>query len=169
MAVFLYDTDIADEIIDRVSEGETLNKVCNYEIGGLKREPGEFPRPYTVYQWCNVSSNTYQPEFCERFSLARFAQQSVWVEEMIDIADTPEMGEETTTVEESGSNAQGGFDKERTTTTKKEMYSHRALRINTRARAVAMFNPELWGGKLKRAGDDNDRDNEVRVHGGLYD
>ena len=167
MRIFVYDNEIADEIIDRVSEGETLLKVCNFDAEGNRRQSGEFPRPMTVYNWCNLSANTYHPEFCERFARARFVQQHTWIEEMIDIADEPVFGEETTTVEEDGSTVNGPFDKSRTTTVKKEMLGHRTLRVSTRAKALVMFNPELWGGKLKKAEEDNDRD--IQVHGGLYD
>lgn len=167
MRIYIYDHEIADEIIDRVSEGETLNRVCMFDERGDARVVGEFPRPITVYNWCNPTSNTYHPEFCVRFAEARLAQQWVWVEQTIDISDEKDEAEETTTEEVSGTGAQGSFDKSVTRTVRKDATTHRAMRIATRFKAVAMMNPKLWTDKGAKAKEDDDR--EITVHGGLFD
>lgn len=164
MATFRYNEEIADELCNRVSEGETLLYVCNFDEWGDRREKGTFPRPYTVYAWCSVSAPNYNASFCARFAAARLAQQHFWLEETVDIANTPEYGEEVVE-EEVDQDGEKPYTKTIKRVVKKEMLGHRTLKINARYRAMAMFNPKLWSDKLRAAGEDDD--NDIVITGGL--
>ena len=164
--IFKYDEEIADEICERVSDGETLRYVCKFDDVGFERERGTFPKPNTVYAWTRPSSPTYNADFTIRFAEAQICQQRMWVEETIDIANTPMMGEETTEEEaEADHPEKGASSRSVTRTVKKEMLGHRALQIDTRLKAVKMLNPDLWDNKQKKAEDDQ---REIIVHGGLF-
>jgi len=168
MASFIHNHVILDEIIDRVSNGETLTRVCKFDEGGYERGPGEFPKVGSVLQWTLEASPIYNAEFTVRYAVARIAQQHVWILESKDIADTPEIGEETTeeTVDMDGEKP---YTKTVTRTLKKDMTAHRQMQISTRHRAAAMSNPDLWAAKARSASGLDDDDGEVTVHGGLPD
>lgn len=164
--------ETADEIIERVSNGETLVRVCRVDIHGKPRELKTFPSFYTVRDWADPADSRYRPEFGPRFARARLHQMALWIEETIDIADNIELGIEEyfEEVERLGI-AQGKNTKERTTRRlQKDMTSHRALRIETRFKAAARLNPQMWAERLQSAGEiPNSENSRIVVVGGLPD
>ena len=81
---------VMDEIIDRLSEGETLQSICRCRIsveGGeivkLPRLSGDgFPRPSTVYDW-----EAEDPDFSVRVARARRYGADAIANEALVIAD----------------------------------------------------------------------------------
>lgn len=165
MATFRYDHEVADELCERISEGETLTYICKVDGLGYDRDPGDFPSAGTVYSWCRLTSPLYNEEFCARFSEAMIAGQNIKVWQTIDIASTPEYGEEVTE-EEVDVDGEKAHTKTIKRVVKKEMLGHRTLKINTIYRALEAFNPTLWSNKLRKA--EGDDDNTIVVKGGLY-
>lgn len=161
---FLYDQEIADELCSRVANGEHLPYVCKFDDVGIEREPGSFPTIGTVQSWTRIGASNYNAEFTALFAEAMIIGQHVYVWETLQIADTPEYGEETTeeTVDVDGEKP---YTRTVTRVVKKEMIAHRTLRINTRLKVAAMFNPTLWSDKLRKAEEDG---GDIVVHGGLF-
>ena len=125
-----YDQAIADEICARIAQGETLRAIC--------REEGK-PSHTTVYQWLDDV-----PEFALRFGRARAQGEELIAQECLAIADTPCEGVETTTKADGSIEVRRG-----------DMLGHRKLRIETRLKLLAKWNPKKWGEKLAVGGADD--------------
>ncbi len=72
-ALVKFNETVADQICGRMSEGETLRKVC--------RDPA-MPARSTVYRW--LSKN---PAFANQYAQAREMLVEAWADEIIEIAD----------------------------------------------------------------------------------
>jgi len=166
----LYTEEIADEIIDRMSRGEPVTRIVEFDLNDQPREPGTFPSYMTVYDWADPSyPEQHKPAYALRFARARLAQHRHWVESTVQIAATPEPGIEEV-VEHS---AKFGVSIRRA---KKDMLHHRALRIETQLKAAARMNPQLWSERLQQAEaalkaekDAVDEPNVLIIEGGLPD
>jgi hypothetical protein len=162
----LYSKDVADEILERMIDGETLVHICKYELSGRMRERGEFPNHATVYDWGDPGDGSHIPEFSTRFARAKLAQQRNWVESTVDIARNTQLGIEEI-VEHSTKN---GVSLRRA---RKDMLGHRALQIDTLHKAVARMNPAHWAERLQQvAPSENDQSREppkLIIEGGLPD
>jgi hypothetical protein len=73
-----FSQDLADRICLRLSDGDSLRKICESE---------EMPSKTAVMRWLNSN-----PEFRDHYREAREMQADVWFDEQVDIADeaTPE-------------------------------------------------------------------------------
>lgn len=87
----------------------------------------------TVYDWINADE-----EFAARIARARELGQDAIAEDILQIADTPLLGEET---EES--------DDGRIKTKRGDMLGHRKLQIETRLKLLAKWNPKKYGERLQ--------------------
>lgn len=179
----LYTEELADEIIERVSSGETLINVVRVDENGIPRVPKTFPAYHTIRDWADPADTRYREDFGIRFAKARLHQMHLWVEEIIDIADAPQMGIEelyledrrlgTSTLRRRGPGEDGPeneivFISKRKM--KKDMINHRQLRIETRLRAVARLNPAMWMERLQVTQHNvNAEENQIVVRGGLPD
>lgn len=76
MARSTYTPARAREILRKIANGESLNKVC-----GPNREKG-WPERMTVYNWLHRYD-----EFKRLYLLARRAQADLYLDEVVDIAD----------------------------------------------------------------------------------
>lgn len=115
-----YTEDRAAEICLRLSEGEPLRQICRDE---------HMPAWTTVYNWINEN-----PTFAERIARARELGFDAIAQEALEIADTPEQGEEVT-VKADGSEE----------TKRADMLGHRKLRIETRLKLLAKWDPKRYG------------------------
>lgn len=70
-----FTNEIADLICERMSEGESLRKIC--------AEPG-IPSMSTVFRWLGDGKNS---AFREQYARAREAQADKYADELVDIAD----------------------------------------------------------------------------------
>jgi hypothetical protein len=113
----IYSQEMADAICLRIMEGGTVRKICT--------EPG-MPARSTVHMWVQTNK-----PFALQYDNACKIRREIWAEEIIDIADTTEMGE----VMKDGPNG-----KEIRTG---DMVQHRHLRVESRkwilARTDARF------------------------------
>jgi hypothetical protein len=72
--VQLYTPELAKEICDRISKGETLSAICREE---------RMPSPSGVVDWVNEDRNG----FAAKYVYARARQLEVWADEVASLAD----------------------------------------------------------------------------------
>jgi len=115
--------DIADELVEWISEGKTLREFC--------RQPGK-PCYATIYDWKDKD-----PEFATRIARAREIGEEVIHQECLSIADSTQLGV-IVTEKPDGS----------TETKTADMLEHRKLRIDTRLKLLAKWNPKKYGDRV---------------------
>lgn len=69
----MYSVKMADDICERISEGESLKRICSGD---------DMPNKATVFRWLGLHK-----EFSDLYARAREAQADVLADEIIDIAD----------------------------------------------------------------------------------
>lgn len=126
--------DLDDRIFDWIANGGTLRSFC--------RLPGS-PSFVTVYEWRKADK-----AFGKRFDLAREIGGEQLHEEMLEIADTPKVGEivteETVTVDgEAGDKVPAT---KRTVRTE-DMLGHRKLQLEAREKLLKVWFPEKFSAK----------------------
>jgi hypothetical protein len=121
-----YTDAAAEEIVERLSNGEPLRQICRDE---------HMPPWRTVYGWIDADE-----QFSARIARAREIGEEAIFQDALRIADTPLMGEET---EES----ENGLKIKRS-----DMLGHRKLQIDTRLKLLAKWNPRKYGEKLEVGG-----------------
>lgn len=73
----IYTQELGDEICHRISEGESLNRICQDE---------RMPWRSTVIRWA-LGQTEEAEEFCDKYALARQIQSELLADEIHDIAD----------------------------------------------------------------------------------
>lgn len=121
-----YTEETAAEICGRIKDGETLRAICRDD---------DMPSWRTVYDWL-----TSHEDFATRFALARDIGAEAIAQEALDIADTPEEG----VIEIDKENVNGPYTEVR----RADMIEHRKLRIETRLKLLAKWNPKKYGDRL---------------------
>lgn len=81
-----FDQAIADEICDKIASGKSLRTICGGERDDF------IPGQTTVYRWLRENA-----DFAKQYALARELQAETLVDEIIEIADSP-----NTTVDKDG-------------------------------------------------------------------
>ncbi|AZY53034.1 terminase [Bordetella avium] len=119
--VSTYTEAIATEICDRIADGEPLRQICRDQ---------HMPAWRTVYHWIEARS-----EFAERMERARRVGFDAIAEEALEIANTPQIGEET---EQEGSKFR---------VKRGDMLGHRKLQVETRLKLLAKWHPTKYGDK----------------------
>lgn len=117
-----YSDAVANEICDRLSEGEPLRVIC--------RDHG-MPPWRTVYGWMEANE-----EFAARIARARMVGREAILEDTLLIADTPKEGVRR---EESESGVKE---------IREDMTGHRKLQIETRFKLLAKWDPKRYGEKI---------------------
>lgn len=130
-----YTPEIAQEICDRLSNGEPLAQICRDE---------HMPAYRTAYLWMDTHD-----EFAAKIARARKDGYDHLAAQCLTIADTPIEGEETTV------KADGAIEVKRG-----DMLGHRKLQIETRLKLLAKWDSSRYGERLQLAGD---ADNPVTV------
>ena len=120
----LYTPELAAELLRRLSSGEPLAVICRDE---------HMPAVSTVSDWKKA-----HPDFAERFGTARDEGFDEIAADCLRIADTPEMGE-TETTKEWGTEVKKG-----------DMFDHRKLRIETRLKLLAKWDPRRYGERIQQ-------------------
>lgn len=119
-------TDELDaQILARTENGESLITIC--------RDP-EMPARSTVYEW--IESD---PDFSGRLSKAREKGLDVIAHSCLEIADMPQLGT-VETIKADGSRE----------VRQEDMLGHRKLRIETRLKLLAKWDPKRYGDKLQQ-------------------
>ena len=122
-----YTPELAAEICERLSDGEPLRQICRDE---------HMPAWQKIYEWM-----AKDPKLSGAIAHARDQGYDAIAEDLLDIADTPIMGETET------SSANG------LTITRQDMLGHRKLQIETRLKLLAKWNPKKYGDRQILAGD----------------
>ena len=137
----MYSQDIADEIAERIGEGEPLREIC--------RGNG-MPNWRTVYLWMEVNAN-----FAALIAAARVRGYDAIAAETIEIADNAKndwMERHTSEGESAGGQA---FNAEHVQRSK--------LRIETRLKLLAKWDPKRYGEKLDMTLEVTDRASQMQA------
>jgi hypothetical protein len=122
-----YTPEIAQQMCEMLSEGVPLREICRMD---------GFPYWRTVYLWMAKDEN-----LSAHIARAREAGYDAMAEECLIIADNPQFGQKQTMTDEG------------TSTTVEDMLGHRKLRIETRLKLLAKWNPKKYGDRVTHAGD----------------
>jgi len=122
-----YTPELAAEMCERLSNGEPLRQICRDD---------RMPHWTQMYEWI-----ARDPDLSLQVARAREAGYDAMAEELIEISDTLHFGE-----------TQVMGDKNSTTTVA-DMLGHRKLRIETRLKLLACWNPAKYGTKVQLGGD----------------
>lgn len=134
----LYTLALAEEVCERLSNGETLEDICR---------SAHMPATRTVYLWTETHES-----FAADFARARTRGFDALAAEALRIANTPVEGVEYIT------KADGGVEERRG-----DMLGHRKLQIETRLKLLAKWDPKRYGEKLALEVDDvTDRAEQMR-------
>jgi hypothetical protein len=117
-----YSDKVAARILEEITSGRSLRSIC---------KDRDMPAASTVFLW--LSRNA---AFAEQYARARVAQADAMAEDILDIADTPQLGKKT---KKAG---------KVTETTTGDMIEHRRLRIESRKWLMAKLVPKKYGEKL---------------------
>lgn len=119
-----YTQEIGEQIAARLSLGEPLAQIC--------RDEG-MPHDNTVRAWMAANE-----AFSVAIARARELGYDVLAAECLSIADTPVLGEETTVKPNGDVETKTG-----------DMLGHRKLRIETRLKLLAKWDPKRYGDKIQ--------------------
>ena len=125
--------DYLPEIHAWIESGKTLRAYC--------RQEGK-PSYGLVYDWLEQDALTQDKLESSRFARARDLGEQQILQECLDIADTTQIGQ-IVTQKPDGSEEVKSMD----------MIEHRKLRIETRLKLLAKWNPKKYGERLALAGD----------------
>jgi hypothetical protein len=114
---------MAAEICARIADGRSLRAVCRDD---------DMPCMATVFNWIARHDG-----FLEQYDAARGTRADVLFDEIIDIADTQEVGEKRT------HKANGDIER-----VEADMIEHRRLRVDARKWAVARMAPKKYGDRM---------------------
>jgi hypothetical protein len=112
---------IADEICERLAEGESLRAICAGD---------DMPNKATVFKWLIADK-----AFSDQYARAREAQADALADEIVYIADTPQIGQK------SVSKATG------LEITEADMIEHRRLQVDARKWMTGKLAPKKYGDK----------------------
>lgn len=139
----IFSEALADEICERLIDGESLRKIC--KRAGM-------PATSTVCRWL-----AERAPFQEQYTRARELQADTLADEVLFIADTTRVGSVTMSFEETS--AAGGEGSSSTATRKAEvrtkkgdMLGHRRLQIDARKWLAAKLAPKKYGDHLELGG-----------------
>jgi hypothetical protein len=115
-----YTKAIIEEVCERLSKGEPLTRICRDE---------HMPDPRTVYLWAAENE-----EISSHIARAREAGEVAILEDCLNIAD--DNGKDKRIVAEG------------VETTDTDVIQRAKLRIDTRLKLLAKWNPKKWGDKV---------------------
>lgn len=121
-----YTQAIADEICERLSDGDSLREICRTE---------RMPKKATVFRW--LANNK---EFRDQYAIARDEQAEAFADEIVAIAD-----EECTMVK----HGDGKEDKEVEVVFDSTAVARNRLRIDARKWVAAKLKPKKYGEKIE--------------------
>jgi hypothetical protein len=122
------------EIHAWIEDGKTLRAYC--------RQPGK-PSYSTVYDWLEDDAKTKDKAQSRRFAHARDIGEEVILQECLEIADNTQVGEIITQKPDGSQEIKSA-----------DMIEHRKLRIETRLKLLAKWNPKKYGDRTAITGAD---------------
>lgn len=118
-----YSEDVAAEICERLADGESLKAICRDE---------HMPPDATVRRWVIVD----EQGFAARYTRARDIALDRMADEILEIADNPEIGSKTR-------HSKDGIE-----ITEGDMIEHRRLRVESRKWYLCKLAPKRYGDRL---------------------
>lgn len=128
MAHSTFTQDIADEICERLADGESLRSICRDE---------SMPSTKTVLRWLSTIET-----FRIQYAHARELQADALADEILDISNTPVIGEIETTKE-------WGVEIKRA-----DMIEHRRMQIDARKWYAGKLRPKVYGNNVEPENND---------------
>lgn len=122
-------SDYLPEIHAWIESGKTLRSYC--------RQDGK-PSNSLVYEWLEADALTQDKTESGRFARARELGEAQILQECLEIADNTQVGEIVTEKAD-------GIEIKRA-----DMIEHRKLRIETRLKLLAKWNPRKYGDKVQQ-------------------
>jgi len=129
----IYTREAADIAVAGVSSGQSLRRVC--------REHPELPDEATIRSWYLRDIDG----FTARYTQAREMQADAMADELIDIADTPELGTTIKTFADGTQEVVEG-----------DMINHRRLRYDARKWLMSKIYPKKYAERLQNQNLDKD-------------
>jgi hypothetical protein len=117
-----YSQDLANQICEGLINGKSLRAICASD---------DMPAASTVCLWL-----TQHPQFAEQYAHARDAQADTLADEILFIADTPQLGVKTETKGDEVKTIEG------------DMIEHRRLQVDARKWIASKLKPKKYGEKL---------------------
>ena len=129
-----YTPEIAQEIVERLSNAEPLRQICR---------DGHMPAWQTIYDWMyrDDALGAEGVGLSRAIARAREVGYEALAEECLRIADNPQWGQKQIMTDQG------------TSTTVEDMLGHRKLQIETRLKLLAKWNPKKYGDRVQLAGD----------------
>ena len=121
----IFDQALADKILDRISDGESLRKICCDE---------DMPGQTTVYRWLRQDE-----EFRQQYASARELQADTLFDETLDIADDATNDWMERHAEEDIGWKENG-----------EAIRRSQLRIDTRKWIAGQLRPKVYGPRVQQ-------------------
>ena len=123
----VYTQAIADEICERLADGEALITIC---------KPDHMPADSSVIRW-SLEDHPDRPGFLDKYAKAREAQAYRWAEQVLAISDNPQQGVRYELTPE-------GVSKE----IREDMLGHRRLQVDSRKWLLSKLLPKRFGDKV---------------------
>ena len=115
--------EIADTICERISGGESLVAICRDD---------DMPARSTVFKWL-----VDFPHFSDIYARAREAQADALADDILNIADTPQIGQKSVSKATGLEIAEG------------DMIEHRRLQVDARKWMAGKLAPKKYGEKIQ--------------------
>ncbi len=124
----IFTQELADKICEQLADGKSMRTVCKQE---------DMPAMSSVFKWLREHDG-----FSEQYAKAKDESADAMAEDLLDIADTPVMGE-IKTIKPDGS----------VEIKQDEMLGHRRLQVDARKWLMAKMKPKKYGEKLDMTSD----------------
>ena len=145
-----YTPEIAQEIVERLSNAEPLRQICR---------DGHMPAWQTIYDWMyrDDALGAKGVGLSKAIARAREIGYDKMAEECLELADTPALFEKVVeTVDPTG--------KTHVAVTRSDDVNARRLQVETRLKLLSKWNPKRYGDRVTMAGD---AENPVSVQADL--
>ncbi|SDG34785.1 terminase small subunit protein [Pelagibacterium luteolum] len=119
---------IADAICERIANGESLRAICADD---------DMPAKSSVFKWLSLHET-----FADQYARAREAQADALFDDILNIADTPLVGQKTKATSDG-----------KLETTEGDMIEHRRLQVDARKWMASKLQPKKYGDKTQLTGD----------------
>lgn len=123
-----YTQELADKICECLADGQSMRTVCAQE---------DMPAMSSVFKWLRENE-----EFSHQYAKAKEESSDAMAEDLLNIADTPVMGE-IKTIKPDGT----------VEIKQDEMLGHRRLQVDTRKWLMSKMKPKKYGEKLDLTGE----------------
>lgn len=133
----MYSTEEKDIIKARILEEMTGTECRSLDDILLNDLIGEFPSKTTVYGWLQKTHNHFDQNFLDDYERAREIRADHLFEKMLDIANTPELGE-IRKINDDGIEI-----------TQSDMIQHRRLQVDTHKWVLSRMKPKKYGDKIE--------------------